>query len=93
MRITATGPQTAAAPVASTAPAVEATAPVAAVAPVRAAGLQSAALQPAMAAMQALPEIDAAKVEALRDALARGEVRFDAKRLAGLIERYHGAGR
>lgn len=58
--------------------------------PAAAAELQSAVLQPALAALRQLPDIDQAKVEALRDALARGEVSFDASRLAGLIERYHG---
>lgn len=53
----------------------------------------SAVVGPAQAALAALPEIDEAKVEALRDALARGEIHFDAERLAGLIQRFHGAGR
>lgn len=52
--------------------------------------LQSAALTPAMTSMRDMPEIDQAKVEAVRDALAKGEIKFDAKKLAGLIERYHG---
>lgn len=52
--------------------------------------LHSAALQPALAALRDLPEIDQAKVDALREALARGEVPLDTARLAGLIERYHG---
>ncbi|WP_082107124.1 flagellar biosynthesis anti-sigma factor FlgM [Chromobacterium vaccinii] len=45
---------------------------------------------PLAASLQAMPEIDQSKVEAVRAALARGEVRFDARRLAGLIEQYHG---
>lgn len=53
--------------------------------------LQSAVLQPAMAALKAMPEIDHAKVAALREALARGEIPFDAAKLAGLIERHHGS--
>lgn len=52
--------------------------------------LQSAVLQPALAALRDMPDIDQAKIEALRDALARGDVPFDPSRLAGLIERYHG---
>lgn len=52
--------------------------------------LQSAVLQPALAALRDMPDIDQAKIEALRDALARGDVPFNAGRLAGLIERYHG---
>lgn len=47
-------------------------------------------LHSAQAALRAMPEIDAAKVAQLREALARGEVRFDAGKLAGLIARYHG---
>lgn len=52
--------------------------------------LQSAVLQPALAALRDMPDIDQAKIEALRDALARGDISFDPSRLAGLIERYHG---
>jgi len=52
---------------------------------------QSDVLQPALAALRAMPEIDHAKVAELREALARGEVRFDAARLAGLIQRFHGS--
>lgn len=52
--------------------------------------LQSATLEPAMKALRDMPEIDQAKVEAVRDALAKGEISFDAKKLAGLIARYHG---
>lgn len=52
--------------------------------------LASSALEPAKAALAALPEVDGAKVAALREALARGEISFDANRLAGLIQRFHG---
>ena len=52
--------------------------------------LQSAVLQPALAAMREMPDIDHAKVAALRDALAKGEIPFNASRLAGLIQRFHG---
>jgi negative regulator of flagellin synthesis FlgM len=54
--------------------------------------LQSAALQPALAALNELPDVDQAKVDALRDALAKGELPFDAGKLAALIESYHRAG-
>jgi negative regulator of flagellin synthesis FlgM len=54
--------------------------------------LESAVLQPAQAALRALPDFDAARVAELRDALARGELPFDAGRLAGLIQRFHGKG-
>jgi negative regulator of flagellin synthesis FlgM len=57
------------------------------------AALQSAALQPALDALRALPDFDHAKVAALRDALAKGEVAFDPARLAGLIQRFHGGDR
>ncbi|KZE85954.1 flagellar biosynthesis anti-sigma factor FlgM [Chromobacterium subtsugae] len=50
----------------------------------------AAAEAPLAAALQAMPEVDLAKVDAVRAALARGEVRFDPQRLAGLIEQYHG---
>lgn len=63
----------------------------AAVAPTAPAALQSSTLQPAMEAMRAQPEIDQARIDALREALARGEVPFDADKLAGLIERFHGS--
>lgn len=52
--------------------------------------LQSAVLGPALAAMARMPEIDHAKVAELRDAIARGDLQFDAGKLAGLIQRYHG---
>ena len=51
--------------------------------------MQSAVLQPALDAMRNLPDIDHAKVAALQDALAKGELPFDAGKLAKLIERYH----
>jgi negative regulator of flagellin synthesis FlgM len=50
---------------------------------------QSAALEPAMAALRAMPDVDQARVAALRAALAKGELPFDANKLAALIERYH----
>lgn len=53
--------------------------------------MQSAVMQPALASMRDMPEIDHAKVAALRDALARGELPFNAAKLAGLIERFHGS--
>ena len=52
--------------------------------------LQSDVLQPAAKALAALPDFDAARVAELRDALAKGELPFDAGRLAGLIQRFHG---
>ena len=63
-----------------------------AVTPGSAAGeqMQSAVLQPAMAARRAMPESDHERVAMLRDALAKGELPFDPSKLAGLIQRFHG---
>ncbi|UCV08966.1 hypothetical protein [Dechloromonas denitrificans] len=88
MRITGTGPQNLPGATASAETAADLGAP--AVASAAATILQSAVLQPALAALRDMPEIDPAAVKTLRDALAKGEVPFDAGRLAGLIERYHG---
>jgi negative regulator of flagellin synthesis FlgM len=79
----------------ATAPAVTLTphGPAAAPAPAAAASaapLQAETLQPAKDAMAAMPEIDHARVAELRDLLAKGELPFDAARLAGLIQRFHG---
>jgi len=52
--------------------------------------LASSVLAGAKAELAALPEIDQAKVDELRAALARGEISFDADRLAQLIQRFHG---
>ncbi|KMN38307.1 MULTISPECIES: flagellar biosynthesis anti-sigma factor FlgM [Chromobacterium] len=46
-------------------------------------------MAPAVAELRALPDIDLKRVEEVRAALARGEVRFDAARLADLVEQYH----
>ncbi|HLS81611.1 MAG TPA: flagellar biosynthesis anti-sigma factor FlgM [Steroidobacter sp.] len=54
--------------------------------------LQSAVLRPAQAAMDALPEVDEVRVAELRDALARGELPFDAAKLAALIQSHHRSG-
>lgn len=51
--------------------------------------LQSAVLQPALDAVREMPDIDQAKVNAIRDAIARGEISFNPARLAAVIERYH----
>jgi negative regulator of flagellin synthesis FlgM len=53
--------------------------------------LESSVLQPAQSALKALPDFDAEKVAELRDALSKGELPFDAGRLAGLIQRFHGS--
>ncbi len=88
MKITGTGAPTMAPALggASAAPAPAAPAPAAESSPV----LASSVLQPAAKALAAMPDFDAARVAELRDALARGELPFDAGRLAGLIQRFHG---
>lgn len=72
--------------VAEQAPADGAQSPAAADRP---AELQSAVMQPALAALKDMPEIDHERVAMLRDALANGELPFDPDRLAGLIARFH----
>lgn len=57
------------------------------------AALQSGVLGPAMEALREMPAIDEARVAQLREAYQRGELRFDAGKLAALIQRYHGGGR
>ncbi|WP_338763723.1 flagellar biosynthesis anti-sigma factor FlgM [Massilia sp. METH4] len=61
-----------------------------AAAPAASAALQSSVLQPAMQAMKELPDFDHEKVAMLRDALAKGELPFNAGKLAGVIQRFHG---
>lgn len=51
--------------------------------------LEYKVLEPALKALREMPDVDAARVAQLRDALARGELPFNATRLAALIERYH----
>lgn len=51
--------------------------------------MQSSLLQPGIDQLNTMPDVDQAKVDALRSALARGEISFDANRIASLIERYH----
>ena len=87
MKITGTGAPTMTPAIggASAAPAPSAPAATESAAP-----LESRVLQPAAKALAALPDFDAARVAELRDALAKGELPFDAGRLAGLIQRFHG---
>jgi negative regulator of flagellin synthesis FlgM len=59
-------------------------------APAAGSALQSSVLQGAVAAMKDMPDFDHAKVAMLRDALAKGELPFDAGKLAGVIQRFHG---
>ena len=51
--------------------------------------LESAVLQPALQAMKEMGDIDHERVAQLRDALAKGELPFDAGKLAGLIQKFH----
>jgi len=90
MKITGTGAPSMAPAIggAANAPAPAAAAPAPAAETV--AVLQSEVLKPAAKALAALPDFDAARVAELRDALAKGELPFDASRLAGLIQRFHG---
>jgi negative regulator of flagellin synthesis FlgM len=88
MKITGTGAPTMTPAIGG---ATAAPAPAAPAAPAAsAAPLESSVLQPATKALAALPDFDAARVAELRDALAKGELPFDAGRLAGLIQRFHG---
>jgi negative regulator of flagellin synthesis FlgM len=89
MKITSSGLPTlpAASPVAETAPVASSAASTGA----DAGALQSSTLQAARNALQAMPEIDEAKVAAMREALAKGEINFDPAKLASLISRYHGS--
>ncbi|KAF7599960.1 MAG: flagellar biosynthesis anti-sigma factor FlgM [Candidatus Dactylopiibacterium carminicum] len=85
-----TGAMTPAAPAVAQRTETEAAAPAATAAAGAATSAQSAGLQQAQASLAGLPEVDQAKVAALRDALARGELPFDPAKLAALIDRYHG---
>lgn len=67
-----------------------AAAPAAAAVVAPGAALESDVLKPAATALAAMPEVDEARVAEIRDAIARGEIGFDASKLAGLILRYHG---
>lgn len=51
--------------------------------------LQSAALESAKAALDAMPEIDQARVAELREQLEKGQVPFNAGKLAALITAWH----
>ncbi len=73
--------------------AADARAPVSGTAPLTdaAPSARAASLARAREALRDAPEVDLERVEAVRAAIARGEVRFDADRLAGLIEQFHGS--
>lgn len=52
-------------------------------------GAQAESVQAAQKAIAALPAIDMERVAEIKEALARGDIAFDPKKLAGLIERHH----
>jgi negative regulator of flagellin synthesis FlgM len=92
MKITSNGTP-AATPVAAPAPAAPAVLAPAASTTAVAVGASAAGalLRSARAQLKQMPEVDAAKVAQVREALERGEIPFDAGKLAQLITRYHGS--
>lgn len=90
MKITSNGTP-AAAPTAPAAPVGAAPLVPSAAASGVAASAAGALLRTARAKLQDMPEVDAAKVAEVRAALERGEIDFDAAKLAQLIARYHGS--
>ncbi|GBG14237.1 uncharacterized protein NMK_1802 [Novimethylophilus kurashikiensis] len=56
---------------------------------IKEASMQSAILSPAAAELDKLPEVDLGRVAEIKAALSRGEINFNASKLATLIERYH----
>jgi negative regulator of flagellin synthesis FlgM len=86
MRISGSTPTTPVQTVSDNAPA-EAARP--AIAPSGQGALESAVLQPAIQALKEMGDIDHERVAQLRDALAKGELPFDAGKLAGLIQKFH----
>lgn len=53
-------------------------------------GAQTGRLQAAHVQLAAMPEVDAVRVAQIKAALARGEIAFDAQKIAGLVVRHHG---
>lgn len=53
-------------------------------------GVQAASVQRAQVQLEQMPEVDAARVAEIKEALARGDIGFDPKKLAQLIVRHHG---
>lgn len=53
-------------------------------------GAQTERVQAAHVQLAAMPEVDAARVADIKAALARGEIAFDAQKIAGLVVRHHG---
>lgn len=90
MKISSTGtPITA--PATSAAPAAPAASAQQSAAAGAGASATGALLGAARAQLQQMPEVDSARVAEIRAALERGDIGFDAGKLARLIERYHGS--
>lgn len=53
-------------------------------------GTQTERVQSAHVQLAAMAEVDAARVAEIKAALARGEIGFDAQKIAGLVVRHHG---
>ena len=53
-------------------------------------GAQTERVQAAQVQLAQMPEVDAARVAEIKAALARGEIAFDAQKIAGLVVRHHG---
>jgi len=54
-------------------------------------GAQAASVQRAQAQMAQMPDVDAARVAEIKEALARGDISFDPRKLAQLVQRHHGS--
>ncbi len=93
MKITSNGPvPTPAATASASAPPASSTAGTkASTVPPDTGSADGALLRTARMQLQQMPEMDMARVAELRGALERGEISFDANRLADLIVRYHGS--
>ncbi|MDI9856429.1 flagellar biosynthesis anti-sigma factor FlgM [Comamonas sp. 17RB] len=55
-------------------------------------GVQAASVQRAQVQAAQMPDVDAARVAEIKDALARGDISFNPQKLAQLILRHHGGG-
>ncbi|MFB9134733.1 flagellar biosynthesis anti-sigma factor FlgM [Vibrio sp. AK197] len=58
-------------------------------APQSAMNVNTAAIDRAQAAMASLPDVDMAKVEKVKDALVKGELKLDTKALSHAIMQFH----
>lgn len=53
-------------------------------------GVQAASVQRAQVQAAQMPDVDAARVAEIKEALARGDISFNPQKLAQLILRHHG---